>query len=89
MIYDSIYENLLDINNKFGAEKKFFDFNFLILPKDILFSSRNLLQYLFEKKEKEMILSDNFSLIDQLLLNQDKNTNKFFVLICKCMNLFI
>ena len=36
-----------------------------------------------------MILSDNFSLIDQLLLNQDKNTNKFFVLICKCMNLFI
>ena len=86
MIYDSIYENLLDINNKFGAEKKFFDFNFLILPKDILFSSRNLLQYLFEKKEKEMILSDNFSLIDQLLLNQDKNTNKFIVVICKCMN---
>ncbi len=86
MIYDSIYENLLDINNKFGAEKKFFDFNFLILPKDILFSYRNLLQYLFEKKEKEMILSDNFSLIDQLLLNQDKNTNKFIVVICKCMN---
>ena len=51
MIYDSIYENLLDINNKFGAEKEFFDYNFLILPKDILFSYINLLQHLFKKIE--------------------------------------
>ena len=37
LIYESINDNLLDLNNQFGSEKKFFDFYFLVLPKDILF----------------------------------------------------
>ena len=88
LIYESIYDNLLDLNNQFGSEKKFFDFYFLILPKDILFSYRKLLRFLFEiqENEKEMILTDNFSFIDQFSINEDKNNNKFVVLICKCMN---
>ena len=88
IIFHSIYDNLIDINNKFGDEKQFFDFNFLILPKDILYSKRNLLQYLFEKQEneKEIILSNNCTLIDQFSLNQDKKINKFIVIICKCIN---
>ena len=88
LIYESIYDNLLDLNNQFGSEKKFFDFYFLILPKDVLFSYRKLLKFLFELQlnEKEMILTDNFSLVDQFSINEDKKNNKFLVLICKCMN---
>ena len=88
VIFDSLYDNLIDINGKFGIDKKFFDYYFLIFPREKL-SYRKVFQYIFEKKEseKEKILTDNISLIDELYLNKDKTNKNFVAIICKCINL--
>ena len=87
IIFDSLYDNLIDLNGKFGIDKNFFDFYFLILPKKNL-TYRDIFYFLFEKQEneREMILTDNISLIDQFSLNQNKNNKNFITIICKCIN---
>ena len=87
LIFDSLYDDLIDINGKFGIDKNFFDYYFLIFPKEKL-SYRKVFQYIFEKKEseKEKILTDNISFIDELYLNKDKTNKNFVAIICKCIN---
>jgi len=86
-IFDSLYDNLIDLNGKFGIDKNFFDFYFLILPKKNL-TYRDIFYFLFEKQENEgeMILTNNISLINQFSLNQNKNNKNFITIICKCIN---
>ena len=86
LIFESLYDNLIDLNNKFGSDKKYFDFYFLIFPKEKL-SYRKVFRYLFEKQEneKEKILTDNITYIDQLYLNNDNNNKNFVAIICKCI----
>ena len=88
LIFDSLYDNLIDINGKFGIDKKFFDYYFLIFPKEKL-SYRKVFQYIFEKKEneKDKILTDNISFIDELYLDKDKTNKNFVAIICKCINI--
>ena len=89
-LFDSLYDNLLDQTNKFGKEQKFLDFFFLLLPKNILYDTRKLMSFLFEESydDKDFILCDNFSFLDEqeLNLNKDNNNgiNNFIVVICKC-----
>ena len=87
ILFESIYDNLLDSNNKFGDEKKYFDFYFLILPKDKR-DYRSLFYFFFEQpeEEKEIYITDNFSYIDQLEINNKEDKNTKFCIICKCMN---
>ena len=86
IIFDSLYDNLIDINNKFGDENIYYDFYFLVLPKE-KFCHRKIFHFLFEKQEneKEMILTDNLTLIDNLYLKNNKKNKSFFTIICKCI----
>jgi len=87
VLFDSLYDNLIDINGKFGDEKKYFDFYFLILPKEKS-NYRSLFYLLFEQpeEEKEIYITDNFSYIDQLDINNHETKNTKFCVICKCIN---
>ena len=86
-IFDSLYDNLIDLNGKFGSEKNFYDFYFLVFPQEKL-SYREIFHFLFEKQEneKEMILTDNLALIDNLYLNKNKSNKSLIAIICKCIN---
>ncbi len=88
IIFDSLYENLIDLNGKFGVEQNFFDFYFLILPKKEQLTYRYIFNFLFEKQEneKEIILTDNISLLDQFFINNNKKNTNFIIIICKCIN---
>ena len=85
-LFESIYDNLVDQMKKFGKDHKFLDFFFLLLPKDILFDPRKLMSFLFEESydDKEFILCDNFSFLDEQKINSNENNNNFIVVICKC-----
>ena len=75
IIFDSLYEHLIDLNG-------------LILPTKAKLTYRDIFNYIFEKQEneKEMILTDNITLLDQLSLTNNKNNNTFITIICKCIN---
>ena len=96
LIFDSLYDNYIDKFKKFGDEKKYFDFYFLILPKKHL-CYRKIYEFIFENKnDKKLILTDNFTLLDNILQreknekneknNENNNNNNYFCIICKCMN---
>ena len=85
-LFESIYDNLVDQMKKFGKDHKFLDFFFLLLPKDILFDPRKLMSFLFEESydDKEFILCDNFSFLDEQKIKSNENNNNFIAVICKC-----
>ena len=87
IIFDSMYDNLIDLNGKFGDEKKFFDFYFLILPKEKR-NYRSMFNLFFEQseEEKELYITDNFSYIDELEIKNGENLENRFCIICKCIN---
>ena len=79
LIFDSLYDNYIDKFKKFGEEKKYFDFYFLILPKKNL-CYRKIYEFIFENKnDKKLILTDNFTLLDNIL--QEKKTKKIIIII--------
>ena len=85
-LFDSLYDNLIDMNNKFGDEQKYFDFFFLVLPSETLFDVRKLLSFIFEKSydDQDFLLCDNFTYIDEYELKSNNSCNKFKTIICKC-----
>ena len=85
-LFESIYDNLVDQMKKFGKEQKFLDFFFLLLPKDVLFDTRKLMSFLFEESydDKEFILCDNFSFLDEQKIKSNEGNNNFIAVICKC-----
>ena len=85
-LFDSIYDNLVDQMKKFGKEQKFLDFFFLLLPKDILYDTRKLMSFLFEEPydDKEFILCDNFSFLDEQKIKANEDNNNYIAVICKC-----
>ena len=87
ILFESIYDNLIDENGKFGDERKFFDFYFLILPKEKR-DYRNMFKLFFElsEEEKEIYITDNFSYIDQLEIQNEENNETKYCIICKCIN---
>ena len=87
LLFDSLYDNLVDQTNKFGDETKFLDFFFLLLPKETLFDSRKLMSFLFEESydNQDFFLCDNFSFLDEADIQLNKNeNNNFIAVICKC-----
>ena len=85
-LFDSLYDNLLDETNKFGADQKFLDFFFLLLPKDVLNDSRKLMSFLFEQSydDQELLLCDSFSFLDEQELKYGTKNDNFIAVICKC-----
>ena len=85
ILFDSIYEKLVDNFGLFGNEKKFFDFYFLMLPVEKNVDYKKLFEILIDKNDEiEMILTDNFSVFDEFYIK--KGFNHFVGIICKCAN---
>ena len=91
-IYDSLYDNLIDENNKFGDSTKYLDFFFLVLSKDILYDKRKLMSFLYEDsyEDQDFILCNSFGFLDEQDIIKDKesllekNKDNYMTVICKC-----
>ena len=91
-LYDSLYDNLIDENDKFGDTTKYLDFFFLVLSKDILYDKRKLMSFLFEDsyEEHDFILCNSFAFLDEQDIIKDneslleKRKENYMTVICKC-----
>ena len=87
LLFDSVYSGLIDKNKKFGEDKNYFDFYFLLFPKHKE-NYINIISSVFEEEGEipnEMILTNCLYQIDEKIYQQDK-TSKFFAILCKCAN---
>ena len=89
-IFNSLYDELIDENNLFGAEKNFYKFLYIILPYDLINNKKKLLEFFLdkEKSENNFFFCDNFSYIDEfeIKLNRKKSYNigEKLIIIYKC-----
>ena len=90
-IFNALYDDLIDENNKFGADTKCKKFLFIILPEKILKNKRKLFDFLTEneKGEKDLFFCDNFTYLDENEINYSKKNLKYkkyynTTIICKC-----
>lgn len=96
-IFDSVYEDLIDEFNKFGEDKKFYKYFYLIVPEEITQDERKMYYNLFENKieEENFFFCDNYSYIDEFKIKQNirennnihinnELTNSYKTILCKC-----
>lgn len=83
ILFDAIYDEIIEENGKFGDEKKYFDFFFLLLPKDKL-NYYSILSMVFDNEtdDRELFLTDCLSDIDSAQYRENKKTS-FIAIICK------
>lgn len=82
LLFDALYDNLIEENGKFGDEKKYFDFFFLILPKG-KYNYFDILSMIFEDSNNNYLLTDSLAEFDAKMYNEN-NKSKFIAIICKC-----
>ena len=77
-LFNSIYDDLLDEYDKFGEDKKFYKYLYLILYEGIDQDKRKLFNYLFESNDQEdnFFFCDNYSYIDEFLIKKKINENE-------------
>lgn len=96
-IFNSVYEDLIDEFDKFGDDKKYYKYCYLIVPEEIAQDERKMYHYLFENKKEEenIFFCDNYSYIDEFKIKQsirennnihinNEFTNSYKTIICKC-----
>ena len=90
-IFNTLYNELIDENNKFGTENKFIKFLFIILPDNILQNKRKLFNFFTDnqKIEENFFFCDNISYLYEYEMNSDKynynmKNNNNISIICKC-----
>jgi hypothetical protein len=83
LAFDSIYDSLIDSFNKFGDEKKYYDFYFLHF--ECTDGYNDILNHLFNEKNenKPLILTNN---LDKLEEHKVKRKSNEFIIICKAIN---
>ena len=52
-IFNSVYEDLIDEFDKFGEDKKYYKYFYLIMPEEIAQDERKMYHYLLENKNEE------------------------------------
>ena len=95
-LFNALYDDLIEENDKFGAEEKFFKFFYMILPEEILQNKRKIFDFLFENQNniENIFFCDNFTIIDEYkikeeeendeLYGEDKKNDNYITILCKC-----
>ena len=97
-IFNSVYEDLIDEFDKFGEDKKYYKYFYLIMPEEIAQDERKMYHYLLENKNEEenIFFCDNYSYIDEFRIKQsirennkihinNEFTNSYKTIVCKCV----
>ena len=86
ILFDSVYAELIEQNGKFGEDKNYFDFYFMLSPKQNE-NYIDIINNVFEEKEidNEIILTNSLFQIDEKIYGKNHNA-KFFAVLCKCAN---
>ena len=87
-IFNALYNDLIDENNKFGSDIKFKKFLYIIIPDKILKNKRKLFNYFTEnqKNEENYFFCDNFNFLDENEINSEhKKYDNKIAIICKCI----
>ena len=97
ILFNALYDDLIEEYDKLGLDEKFFKYFFLILPDEITQDKRKLFHLLFGNHEEEnFFFCDNYTYIDEFKMkkendkydesNSDNNEFKDYYtsIICKC-----
>ena len=78
LIFNALYDDLMEEYNKLGEDKPFFKYLYILLPDEIIKNKKKLFQFLFENnnEEENFFFCDNYSYLDEFKI---KKNNEVYI----------